>query len=82
MTISDKEFYIDDENPYDWGDGKGKQTWWEIRPTMVQVPARTWAKIKSYIIKTCKKYGNCDSAISGWERRAGRMDEQLGQKGL
>ena len=79
-TVSDKEFYIDDDHPYDFNDGKGPQTWWALRPTFVQVPAPTWAKVKEFIIKVCKQSGKCDKDVASWERKTQAIDKQLGEK--
>lgn len=73
-TISDKSFFIDEENKLD-----GK-TWWELRPTMVQVPIPSWVEIKTFIIKVCKEKGNCGDNISNWERRVFQLDEQIKSK--
>lgn len=74
-TISNTEFYIDEKFLYE-----GK-TWWELRPAMVLVPAPSWAKIKAFSIKVCKKYGDCSKDIDNWERGAATIDEKLKEKG-
>ena len=66
-TTGDKEQYVDDKILLD-----GK-TWWDMRPTMVQVPADSWAKIKAFIIKICKDNGQCKQ-VSNWERAVGAID--------
>lgn len=38
------------------------QTWWELRPSMVMVPAKSWEKIKAYIIKNCARTGKCQDS--------------------
>lgn len=74
-TISGKDFYIDDsENKFN-----GK-TWWDIRPTMVQVPSDSWAEIKSFIIKKCKKGNDCNKHISSWDRTVNNVDSNLAKK--
>lgn len=75
-TISDKSFFIDEETKLD-----GK-SWWELRPTMIQVPITSWVKIKAFIIKVCKEKGNCSDNISNWERRVFELDEKIQQKRL
>ena len=74
-TISDKDIYVDEQNPLE-----GK-TWWNMRPEMVQVPPPSWAKIKAFIIKTCKQSNNCDSEVTSWDRRLDSIDEKLKAKG-
>lgn len=73
-TISGKEFFVDDENLFE-----GK-TWWDMRPTMLQIPAQSWVEIKTFIIKTCKKH-KCSKEISSWERTVGTIDKQINLKG-
>jgi hypothetical protein len=76
-TISNKDFFIDDENLYE-----GK-TWFEMRPAMVLVPPETWASFKSYIIKTCKKHPKqCRGLVEGWDRTINVLDQQLEVKGV
>ena len=75
MTISDKEFFIDEENPYDFKDGQGPVTWWQIRPLMLYVPSGSYAKMKAYIIKTCKQ-NKCDKHIGSWNRRMERLEKK------
>lgn len=66
--ISGEGFEVDDERLYD-----GK-TWWELRPTMIQMPAKTWAELKKWIIKICKNNNQCDDAVANWERTVDRID--------
>lgn len=75
-TISDEEFYVDDEHPHDFGDGK-KRTWWDLRPYMVQVPYQSWVKLKVYIIQQCKKNGGCTENVGTWERKINEMDNKI-----
>lgn len=72
--ISGTESTIDETNLYNGF------TWWEARPTMVQVPAESWAQIKAFIIKVCKKSNQCDSQISSWERSIQAIDSSLQSK--
>jgi hypothetical protein len=73
-TISDREFFIDDENPWNI-EGEEPMTWWDLRPTLLLVPAPSYAKMKAYIVKTCKK-DKCDKFIGSWERRSKRLEEK------
>ena len=70
-TISDKDFEISETKKHE-----GK-TYWELRPTMLLVPASSWAKIKAFIIKTCKQHGNCDQAVSSWDRKLNSIDTKV-----
>lgn len=70
-TMTDEEFYINDEFKFE-----GK-TWWELRPLMLHLPPSSWAAIKSYIIKSCKKYGNCDSSVTDWPDKINKLDGLL-----
>jgi len=67
-TVSDEEFYIDDTHLFEG------RTWWESKPFILYLPASSWAAIKSYIIKSCKKYGNCDSSVTDWPDQLENID--------
>ena len=69
-TISDKDFYISDTELFE-----GK-TYWEIRPTMVLMPASSWAKIKAYIIKSCRQSKRC----SNYDHKIDQIDKMIGLK--
>jgi hypothetical protein len=45
-----------------------------MRPAMVLVPPASWAAIKSYIIKMCKKHDDCSDNIGKWERKMVVLD--------
>ena len=66
--ISGKEFMWDETHLYEG------RTWWENRPAMVLVPASSWEGIKSYTIKACKKYKNCQDEVTSWDRTVERID--------
>lgn len=73
-TISAKEFAVDDVNKID-----GK-SWWESRPSMLMMPAQSWAKLKTWIIVQCKRTGQCDKEISSWDRTIKSVDQALEAK--
>lgn len=52
-TISKDEFFIDDANLYEG------ESWQAMNQKTVRVPAQSWAKIKAFILKICKKTGHC-----------------------
>lgn len=68
-TISENEFYVDDEHLWN------KRTWREIDVTSLRVPAESWAKMKAYLLKMCKKTGKCGD-LSRWERRAKKLESK------
>jgi hypothetical protein len=35
------------------------KTYWQMRPACVRVPPKSWAALKSYILKNCKNQGGC-----------------------
>lgn len=72
--ISGEEYYINDKNTIN-----GK-TWWEIRPTFIQVPAESWAGIKAFIIKMCNKHKECSREVGTWERSVTNIDTKLKSK--
>jgi len=74
--VSDVEFYVDEKRPHSFsGDPKDAKTWWEVRPFMVLIPFDSWAKLKAYLIKNCKRT-NCDKYIKSWERKINRIDDK------
>lgn len=52
-TISNKNIIVNDEHPLN-----GK-TWLDIKIESVYLPSDSWAKIKEYILKNCKKDQSC-----------------------
>jgi hypothetical protein len=78
-TLSDREFYIDDEHPYSFYKGEEPMSWWELRPTLLLVPAPSYAALKAYIVKTCRAQ-KCDSQIGAWERRVQKIDKQIDER--
>lgn len=72
--ISGEIFNVDEDHKFE------EKTWWEHRPSMIQMPATSWVKIKSYIIKTCKKYDVCEKEISSWDRTLNNIDDGLNTK--
>lgn len=74
-TISDKDYDIDEQHPVQLpGDDKPK-TWWARRPYMVLIPATSWAELKAYIIKQCKR-NNCDSYVKSWDRKINELNPE------
>ena len=69
--ISGKAYEVNDQNKFN-----GK-TWWDMRPTNIQMPIDTWKNLKTFIIKVCKKYGNCDREISSWDRTLETLDKKV-----
>jgi FKBP-type peptidyl-prolyl cis-trans isomerase 2 len=60
-TVSGKNIVVDDEHPLEG------QTWFDMRSKVLAVPASSWAEIKAWMIKMCKK-NKCDADISSWDR--------------
>jgi len=61
-TVSGKNIVVDDEHPLNG------QTWFDMRSKILAVPASSWAQIKVWMIKQCKKTNKCDADISQWDR--------------
>lgn len=77
-TISDTDYEIDEQHPAKLpGDDKPK-TWWERRPFMILVPTSSWAELKAYIIKQCKR-SNCDQYVKSWDRKISELEEKAPQ---
>lgn len=78
-VISGDTFTIDDKNPFTI-DGKA-YTYWEMRPLMIQIPPYSWAEIKSFIRKICKKHENtCQREVGSWDNTLNEIDENLQNK--
>ena len=60
-TVSGKTIVVDDEHPFEG------QTWFDMRVKTLSVPASSWAKIKAFMIKECKR-NKCNVDISSWDR--------------
>jgi hypothetical protein len=53
--VSGKSFDVDETHLFE-----GK-TWYEQRTYFILVPISSWAELKSYIVKMCEKYKNCQT---------------------
>jgi hypothetical protein len=73
-TISSTEFEVNDHNLMNG------VSWWHARPSMLMLPASSWAKLKVYIITQCKQTGACDKEVSNWERTVNAVDKTLENK--
>lgn len=73
-TISEKEFYVDnDKNRHP----DGNKTWKEIKTESLIMPARSYGKVKAYIIKQCKKHNDCSRDISKWKRKTNKIQTKI-----
>lgn len=76
-TLSNKEYYVDDEHPFVNEDGS-KSTWWDMRIKTISLPVQSWVKIRAFIVKQCKKNNQC-SEITSWDRTVESVDKQFGE---
>lgn len=70
-TITNEEQIVDEMHPMN------KQTWWEMRPSMIYMPAQSWAQLKAFIIKICRKSKQCDTDLGKWERSVELIDSMV-----
>ena len=68
--VSGVLFDVDNDKKFE-----GK-TWYEQRNEMLRLPVSSWVKLKSFIIKMCKKY-KCDQEISSWDRTIETIDKMV-----
>lgn len=68
-TVSEREFYIDDDHLFN---GKG---WDEVELSSLRVPAESWARIKAYMLKMCKKTKRCGD-LSKWDKKANKLESK------
>lgn len=72
MTMTGQEYIVDDDHTING------QTYWEMRPAMLLMPAASWAAIKAWIIKVCHKNKKmCDDAVGNWERQVHTVDDNV-----
>lgn len=69
-SVSDEDFIWDETNKID-----GK-TYWDERPAMILLPPKSWAMIKTNIIKNCKKHKDCNVKIDTWERKLNSVEKK------
>lgn len=62
-TLSDDEFFIDDEHLY-----QGKN-WEQFNQSTLRLPPDSYAKLKAYILKMCKKNKGCARDMGKWEMK-------------
>lgn len=74
-TVTSEEFVIDETHLYD-----GK-SWWQMRPEMMVIPAQSWAEIKAFIVKVCRKTKQCDTELGSWDRTVEAIDSKVVGKG-
>lgn len=60
-TVSGKTIVVDDENLLDG------LTWFDLRNKSLTVPPESWAKIKAFMVKQCRK-NKCNVDIDNWDR--------------
>ena len=72
--MSGKQFEISETKKFNG------QTWWELKPTVISMPASTWRELKKWIIKICKNNSQCDDAVAGWDRTVKIIDDQVSSK--
>lgn len=60
-TVSGKNVEVSDEKPLNG------ETWFDMRAKVLSVPASSWAELKAWMIKQCKK-NKCSVDISSWDR--------------
>jgi hypothetical protein len=73
-VISGESFEINDEKLFE------KKSYWDLKPTMLLLPASSWRQIKTYIITSCKRYGNCNDEVSSWDRILETIERQVESK--
>lgn len=69
--VTGKTITVDDDHLLDG------QTWFDIRNKSLTMPADTWAAIRAWILKMCKKY-KCNIDVASWDRSVEIVDEAIG----
>jgi hypothetical protein len=55
----------------------GGETWWDIKSKSLYLPAKSWAKIKLFIIQICAKTKRCSKEVGSWDRTVEVIDEMV-----
>jgi hypothetical protein len=69
-TVSDKDFYWNETTKY-----KNK-TYFEQRPANIILPQQSWAELKAFIIKNCKKNKSCSKDMDKWSRKIESLERK------
>ncbi len=81
--ISGKGQHVDDNIKLKTIDSNGKaveMTWFQMKPTMILVPVHTYAALKKYLIKNCKKSKKCKENIDSWDRSMEIIEKEVSSK--
>ena len=62
-TISEKDYFVEGE------------AWKKQQAESLLLPAESYAKIKAYILKMCKKTGQCKD-LASWERKQTKLEKK------
>lgn len=57
MTLSNEDFYVDDNTPYD------NKNWQQLKATSIIIPGKYYADLKAALLKYCKERGNCPQYV-------------------
>ncbi len=68
-TVSEGEFIIDKDHLFN-----GKN-WDQVEQSSLRIPAESWARIKAYMLKMCKKTKKCGN-LSRWDKRAKKLESK------
>lgn len=74
FTVSDKEGDVDDTHLLE-----GK-TFLDYVIEGVIVPADSYAEIKAYILKTCKRYKDCEGDLGKWKTKLDKIEKKKPQE--
>lgn len=69
--ISEREFYVDDFHLYD------NENWVQVDTKSLRLPARSWAKLKAFMLTQCKRSKKCANNLGKWSRKAKRIDSKV-----
>lgn len=67
-TISDNEFFVEGT------------IWSDLKRKSLIMPAESYAEVKAYILKMCKKHSDCSNNLGKWERKFSNLDDKTNRK--
>lgn len=74
-TITEKEMFVDEQRPFEMNGKKYK--WPELKRASLIMPATSYAKIKAFIIKYCKRVETCANDVGKWRSKTDKIQGAL-----
>jgi hypothetical protein len=70
-TMRDVEFEVDMTKKF------GDLNWVNLNAASLVIPSQSWAEMKSYILKICKKNNDCAADLGKWTRKMDLLEQKM-----